>query len=84
MYLFQRLVARSLLLQDAEPDERPLGSVNKGGGRGNVGLAACTHIKRFDLGQQVPVVSNPIVTSTGARIGGSPSPLSSRAPREGD
>ena len=43
MYLFQRLVARSLLLQDAEPDERPLGSVNKGG-RGNVGLAACTEV----------------------------------------
>ena len=44
MYLFQRLVVgRSLLLQEAEPDERPLGSVNKGG-RGNVGLAACTEV----------------------------------------
>ena len=35
---------RSLLLQEAEPDERPLGSVNKGGDGGGGGLAACTEV----------------------------------------
>ena len=54
-------------------------------GKGTTGRRTHTHIKRFDLGQQVLLETNPIVTSTGAGIdGGSPSPLSSWAPREGD